>query len=88
MGSSLNTSTVLAYMERIDSGSTEFFGSGYPDRAIREQMDRQQHDPDQEQNPGNLDRHRGHPGHIQNSGNNSNHQEHQCVVQHIVLLSI
>jgi hypothetical protein len=36
-------------------------------------MDRQQHDPDQEQNPGNLDRYRGYPGQIQDSGNKSNH---------------
>jgi hypothetical protein len=36
-------------------------------------MDRQQHDPDQEQNPGNLDRHCGYPGQIQDSGNESNH---------------
>ena len=75
-------------MARVDPGSTEFFGSGYPDGAIREQMDRQQHDSDQEQNPGNLDCHRGYPGHIQCSGNDSNHQEHQCVVQHSVPLSI
>ena len=31
---------------------------------------------------------RGHPDYIQGSGNASNHQEHQCVVQHIVLLSL
>jgi hypothetical protein len=60
----------------MDSGSTQFFGSGYPDGSIREQMDRQQHNADQEQNPGNLDRHRGHTGHIQGSGNDSHHQEY------------
>ena len=51
-------------------------------------MNHQQHDPDQEQDPGNLNRHRGYPGQIQGSGNDSNHQEYQCVVQHIALLSI
>jgi hypothetical protein len=35
-------------------------------------MDRQQHDPDQKQNPGNLDRHSGHSGQIQGTGNDSN----------------
>jgi len=72
----------------FDSRSRESCRSGYPDGAICEQMDRQQHDPDQEQNPRNLDRHGGHSGQIQGAGNDSNHQEHQCVVQHIELLSI
>ena len=72
----------------LDSRSRESCRSGYPDGAICEQMDRQQHDPDQEQNPRNLDRHGGHSGQIQGAGNDSNHQEHQCVVQHIELLSI
>jgi len=74
-------------MKRIDSDSTEFCGSGYPDRATGEQMDRQQHDPDQKQNPRNLNCHCGHPRHIQGSSNDSNYQEHQRVVQHIMLLS-
>jgi hypothetical protein len=39
-------------------------------------MDRDQDDPDQEQNSGNLGRDRGHPGQIQSPGNQSNHQKH------------
>jgi hypothetical protein len=35
-------------------------------------MDRNQQDPDQEQNLGNLDRN-GHPGKIQGSGNHTDH---------------
>src|SRR5713101_5012477 len=51
-------------------------------------MDRDQDDPDQEQNPGNLDRDRGHPGEIQGAGNHADHQKHKCVVEHGSLLSM
>jgi hypothetical protein len=36
-------------------------------------MDRDQHDPNQEQNPGNLDRDGRHPGEIQSAGNQADH---------------
>jgi hypothetical protein len=39
-------------------------------------MDHDQHDSDQEENPGNLDRDRGHPGEIQGAGNQTDHQEY------------
>ena len=51
-------------------------------------MDRNQHDPDQEQHPGNLDRNRGHPGEIQGAGNYTDHKEHQCILEHGSLLSM
>jgi len=71
-----------------DSGSRASCRSGYPDRATREQMDRQQHDPDQEQNPGNLDRHRVHSGQMQGAGNQADHQKHECLLEHGSLLSM
>jgi hypothetical protein len=43
--------TERSWLIVLDSSSRESCRSGYPDGAIREQMDRQQYDPDQEQNP-------------------------------------
>ena len=51
-------------------------------------MDRDQHDPDQEQNPRDLHRNRRHPSEVQGAGNHADHQQHQCVVEQGSLLSM
>ena len=64
--------------------------SGHAIRADRpcDHMDRDQHDPDQEQNPKNPDCTRRHPDKIQSTGNHTDHQAHQCLVARGPLLSM
>src|ERR1041384_3872329 len=68
--------TQLSIVDPLSGSDESADRSAGPDGAIREQVDHQQHDPDQEQDPGNLDRHRCYPCHIQSPGNQSNHQEY------------